>query len=164
MLEFYRKNYMTNNKIINYFDIIIAVVLTNPILDWSISFAFKAPILLLLWLRAALTAICMMQNSQKQIGIGSVSLLLVILSLAWSVDIKHGDCIGDTVLKAIGLPSWTNGDSGFHLTLVYGVVFLIPAFILAMKYPDHLFAKAGKNLSWMGILLTLTLLAAVAFL
>ncbi|HVI39083.1 MAG TPA: hypothetical protein VM577_00345 [Anaerovoracaceae bacterium] len=163
MLEFYRKHYMTNNNRINYLDIIIAIVLTKMIWDWSISFALKAPILFLLWLRAVMTVACMLQNSQKKIGIGTASFLLVVLALFWSVELKNGICIGDTVLKKISLPSWTNGSTGFHLTLLYCLIFLIPALILSLKYPDHLFAKTSKAISWIGLLMILSLSTIIVF-
>lgn len=164
MLEFYRKHYVTNNKYINFFDIIIAIVLTEMIWDLSASFVVKAPFLLLLWLRAALTIVCMIQNSQKKIGIGTVSFLFIVLALFWAVDLKNRICLGDAVLTAIDLPSWTNGSTGFHLTLLYDLIFLIPALILALKYPDHLFAKISKTVSWIGIMIILSLSTIIAFL
>ena len=164
MLEFYRKHYMTNNYYINFLDIVIAAIFTKLILDWSVSFALKVPILFLLWLRAILTVVCMIRDNQKQIGIGTVSFLFVILAFFWSVELGNSICVGDNVLKKIGLPSWTNGSTGFHLTLLYSLVFLIPAFILANRYPDHLLAKTSKAISWIGILAFLSFLTLISFL
>ncbi len=163
MLEFYRKHYMANSAYINYLDIIIAAVLTKPIWDLPVSFALKAPIILLLWLRAILTGLCIARNDHKKIGIGTASLLLVVLAVLWSSNIKNGVCIGDVVLGKVGLPAWTNGSSGLHLTLIYGLIFLIPALILANKYPDHLFAQTSKAIAWIGSLMIVSFLIVIAF-
>lgn len=169
MLEFYRKHYMTNNPYINCFDIIIALIFTRIFSDSQVSLALKAPLLSLLWLRAALTVVCMirddhmMRKDHKKPGIGSVSLLFVAFAVLWSVNLKNGVCIGDIVLEKTGLPAWANGSEGFHFTLIYSLIFLIPALILANKYPDHLFAKTSKAISWIGALMIISFLIIIAF-
>lgn len=91
------------------------------------------------------------RKKTKQIGIGTTSILFILLAFLWSANLKNGVCIGDNILNYMGLPIWTNGDTGFHFTLFYSLVFLIPAFILAYKYPNHLFAKISKMISLIGI-------------
>ncbi|MGE4514490.1 MAG: hypothetical protein AB7E26_11835, partial [Chryseobacterium sp.] len=91
------------------------------------------------------------------------SFLLVILTFFWSIELKNGDCIGDNILQKIGLPFWTNGSTGFHLTLFYSLIFLIPAFILANKYPDHLFSKTSKAISLIGIFVLLSFFIIIVF-
>ena len=103
------------------------------------------------------------RDNRKPIGIGTVSFLFAALAFFWSAEFGRGICLGDHVLQKIGLPSWTNGSTGFHLTLLYSLVFLIPAFILANKYPDHLLAKTSKAISWIGILALLSLLILISF-
>lgn len=63
MLEFYRKHYMTNNKIINILDFVLAIFVTVIVFLSFDKELFKLQLLLifLLWLRAALTGICMIK-------------------------------------------------------------------------------------------------------
>lgn len=83
----------------------------------------------------------------KQIGLGTASLLLILLAFFWSADLKSGICIGDNISNIIGLSAWSNGRTGIHYTLFYSLIFLIPAFLLARKYSNHLFAKICKSIS-----------------
>lgn len=61
-------------------------------------------------------------NMKKRVGIGSISLLLVIIALVWSYSI-FGFCLGDNVLSAFHLPVWSNGNeqikNGWRLFLSY---------------------------------------------
>lgn len=84
----------------------------------------------------------------KKIGIGSISLLLVIIAFFWAYEI-YGFCLGDSVLATFGIPTWSNSAnaSGTHYTVFYTFIFLIPALILSLKYKEDKFAKAGKVLS-----------------
>ena len=84
----------------------------------------------------------------KKIGIGSISLLLVIIAFFWAFEI-YGFCLGDSVLATLGIPTWSNGAgaSGTHYTVFYTFIFLIPALILSIKYKENKFALAGKVLS-----------------
>ena len=83
---------------------------------------------------------------KKQIGIGSLSLLLVILAFFWSFSV-FGHCLGDQILTILSLPAWSNGTVGFHYTVVYAYIFLIPALLFSIRYEDDLFATSGKKLS-----------------
>ena len=84
----------------------------------------------------------------KKTGIGSISLLLVIIAFFWAFKI-FGFCLGDSVLAMLNIPTWSNSAnaSGTHYTVFYTFIFLIPALILSIKYKDDLFAKVGKVLS-----------------
>ncbi|WP_312648884.1 hypothetical protein [Aminipila sp.] len=92
---------------------------------------------------------------KKEFGIGSLSLVLFILAILWSASIKKIFCLGDIVLNSVNLPSWSNGNMGTHYTMFYAIVFLIPAIIVGHKFPNHIFAKAGKivSIAWLCILL-----------
>ena len=67
MLEFYRKHYMTNNRIINILDIVFAIFVTVIIFYSFDKEMFKLQILLIIvvWLRAILTLICMFKYRKK---------------------------------------------------------------------------------------------------
>ncbi|WP_312648870.1 hypothetical protein [Aminipila sp.] len=86
---------------------------------------------------------------KKEFGVGSISLVLFIITILWSVNINglKGFCLGDAVLKFMDLPAWStcsNGKIGIHFTIFYTIVFLIPAIILGYKFPNHRYAKGGK--------------------
>ncbi|WP_051280440.1 hypothetical protein [Anaerovorax odorimutans] len=98
----------------------------------------------------------MSKESEKKIGVGTCSFLFVIFSIVWSFDF-NGFCIGDNFLNLIGLSPWSNGNIGIHYTVYYSIIFLLPAYIIAKKFPDHFLAKASKILSlWMGFFLLIS--------
>ena len=84
----------------------------------------------------------------KKIGIGSISLLLVIIAFFWAFEIM-GFCLGDSILTTLNIPTWSNNSnaSGTHYTVFYTFIFLIPSLVIAIKYENDLFAKVGKLLS-----------------
>ena len=84
----------------------------------------------------------------KKIGIGSISLLLVIIAFFWAFEI-NGFCMGDSILATLSIPTWSNSAnaSGTHYTVFYTFIFLIPALIISLKYKKDKFAKVGKILS-----------------
>lgn len=84
----------------------------------------------------------------QKLGIGSISLALVVISFVWTYEI-YGICVGDSILSMLSIPTWSNSEnaSGIHYTVFYSLIFLIPALILAIKYKNDLFARIGKWLS-----------------
>jgi hypothetical protein len=84
----------------------------------------------------------------RNIGLGSLSLLLVIIAFIWSWNI-FGICVGDHILTTLNIPTWSNmsSASGIHYTIYYAFIFLIPALILGLKFRDNLFSKVGTILS-----------------
>lgn len=109
--------------------------------------------------------------NKKKTGVGSLSLLLVLAALVWSYNI-FGFCLGDKVLTYLNLPAWSgdhaelmrnsfsiitffNGFQGTHYTPFYSLLLLLPAFRLAATHQTDLFAKTGKWLSLILILLVL---------
>ena len=97
----------------------------------------------------------------KKIGIGSISLLLVIIAFFWAFEIM-GFCLGDSILATLNIPTWSNSAnaSGTHYTVLYTFIFLIPALVLAIKHRDDLFAKVGK---WSSIIFIAILLLGMLF-
>lgn len=85
---------------------------------------------------------------KKKIGIGSLSLLLVLIAFIWAFEF-YGVCIGDHILTTLNIPTWSNmsSASGTHYTIYYALLFLIPALILGLKFKDNLFSKIGALLS-----------------
>lgn len=88
-------------------------------------------------------------SNKKTLGIGSLSIVLVIIALLWSCNIHFWNnlCIGDYILTGLNLPAWSKGSSGMHYTVWYSLLVLIPAFILGKKHEEHLFAVSGKWIS-----------------
>ena len=97
----------------------------------------------------------------KRIGVGSISLLLVIIAFFWAFEIM-GLCLGDSILTTLNIPTWSNSAnaSGTHYTVFYTFIFLIPALVLAIKHRDDLFAKVGK---WSSIIFIAILLLGMLF-
>ena len=97
----------------------------------------------------------------KKIGIGSISLLLVIIAFFWAFEIM-GLCLGDSILTTLNIPTWSNSAnaSGTHYTVFYTFIFLIPALVLAIKHRDDLVAKVGK---WSSIIFIAILLLGMLF-
>ena len=98
---------------------------------------------------------------EKKVGIGSLSLALALLAFVWAFEIM-GFCLGDSVLAALNIPSWSNGAgaSGTHYTVFYSLLFAIPAIPLALKYKNDLFAKAGK---WLAIAMCAFIILGLLF-
>ncbi len=85
----------------------------------------------------------------RRIGLGTISLLLIILGILWSISLGgfRGVCLGDNVLGYLGLKAWSNGTDGIHLTVYYSLIFYISAFIVAVKNKNDLGARVGKTVS-----------------
>lgn len=81
----------------------------------------------------------------KKIGVGTLSFILLIVGLVWGFTWNHSFCLGDFVLNAIGLKSWSNGNSGTHYAVLYSLFFLVPSAVIGIKFPDSRLAKFGKS-------------------
>lgn len=86
---------------------------------------------------------------KKTLGKGSISLLLVMLTLIWNCNlpILNGKCLGDIVLDYLGLPTWSIGTFRLHITIYWSLILLIPAFFIAIMNKKDLFAISGLWLS-----------------
>lgn len=90
-----------------------------------------------------------MEQVRKKMGLGSLSMAFVLLGLFWSFSFQ-GFCAGDWVLNMIGLPAWSSGGmggTGSHLTLVYSLLFFLPAFLLGRRNPNDFGARTGRTIS-----------------
>lgn len=81
--------------------------------------------------------------NHRTFGIGTLSLPLALIGILWGFKL-FDVCIGDIILNFLHLKSWTNGDTGIHLTVYYSLTFFVPAFLLGMKYKNDFGAKTGK--------------------
>lgn len=75
--------------------------------------------------------------------------MLVVLALAWccNLPILNGKCLGDIALNFLGLPTWSNGTTGLHITIFWSLLLLIPAFFIAIRNKKDLFAKSAMWIS-----------------
>ncbi|GAA0760320.1 hypothetical protein [Clostridium sartagoforme] len=96
-----------------------------------------------------------MNQINKKIGLGSLSLLLCIMGIIFSFNFGDRVCYGDVILKYIGLNPWSNGDTGTHYTVFYSLIFFIPSFIIGYKLKNNFGAKIGKMISLIMIILIL---------
>lgn len=85
--------------------------------------------------------------SNKKIGLGSLSLILFVIGLIFSVTLGNQGAYGDKVLESVGLQSWSNGNTGIHYTIFYSLLFFVPALVLSRKHQDNIRAKIGGRLS-----------------
>ena len=86
---------------------------------------------------------------KKKVGKGSISILLVMIALAWccNLPILNGKCLGDIALDFLGLRTWSNGTTGLHITIFWSLLLLIPAFFIAIRNKKDLFAKSAMWIS-----------------
>ena len=97
----------------------------------------------------------------RRIGLGTISLLLIIVGILWDVSFG-GFCLGDNVPGYLGLKAWSNGIDGAlthhtHLTVYYSLIFFVSAFIIAIKNKNDFGARVGKMVSLiMGAVLALS--------
>lgn len=96
---------------------------------------------------------------KKKIGVGSISLLLVVIAVLWSFNI-NGFCFGDYVLSLLNIPAWSDGTEGIHYTAFSALILLIPALLISLKFKDSLFSKIGK---WLSIILIIMILLWMIF-
>ena len=97
----------------------------------------------------------------KKIGCGTIAFLLVTFAILWSFSFGlNGFCLGDTILTFLGMPAWSNGNSGTHYTIFYSLIFLLPAVFISFKYENDLFAKLAK---WISTIFSLVLLAGLFY-
>lgn len=96
-----------------------------------------------------------LKQDYKKIGLGSISLLLFIFGILFSISFGNRESFGDNIFRFLGLNPWSNGDTGLHYTIFYSLIFYIPALILGYKFKNDLGAKLGKSLSLITIILLL---------
>lgn len=78
----------------------------------------------------------------KKTGYGSLSILFFILAILSSVKVARTFCLGDVLLKAFGIPTWTNGDHlGVHNSVFVTIGFLIAGLVVGKTFNKDWGAK-----------------------
>ncbi|MCZ1263273.1 hypothetical protein SAMN04487896_4718 [Paenibacillus sp. ov031] len=95
-----------------------------------------------------------MIQQRKPLGIGTLSLLVLAMGLAFNfpwgtekVQISH------YLFNLLNVPIYSNGDQGLHLPFVAAAIFWIPAVIIASKYRSHYGTKVAFNVAAFMLLL-----------
>lgn len=82
-----------------------------------------------------------------------LSIFLFALSLFMLIETKYLPPLGDLVLEGIGLKSWSNGDIGFHLAILYFGLVSVISYIFVKR-----FAYMQMKMNGMTIFLILIIL------
>ncbi|WP_105620077.1 transporter permease [Vallitalea okinawensis] len=62
---------------------------------------------------------------------GFIWLLIISISFYMCLDTKYVSALGDSIIERIGLKSWSAGDKGLHLTVLYfGVIIITGLFVI----------------------------------
>ena len=96
-----------------------------------------------------------MEQTHVKIGFGSLSLLLFICGILFSISFSNGVSYGDNIIRFFGLNPWSNGNSGVHYTIYYSLIFHIGALILGYEFKNDFGAKLGRTLSLITIIFIL---------
>ncbi|MEG1256749.1 hypothetical protein [Clostridium sp.] len=87
-----------------------------------------------------------MKLFKKKVGLGSLSFLLLLVSIVFIFSYIYFS-IGGEILGFLGLGPWVEWDIRSPYTMLYSLIFTIPAILLGYKYNNHFGAKAGKSIS-----------------
>jgi len=101
-----------------------------------------------------------MEQTHVKIGFGSLSLLLFICGILFSISFSNGVSYGDNIIRFFGLNPWSNGNSGVHYTIYYSLIFHIGALILGYEFKNDFGAKLGRTLS---LIIIIFILISVIF-
>jgi hypothetical protein len=72
--------------------------------------------------------------------------LIIIFGIYFSVTFSNGFCFGDEVLNTLGLKSWTDNQSGFHITAAYSLIIILTGILLLSKMKKTSFKSVLNNI------------------
>lgn len=83
----------------------------------------------------------------KKIGWGSLSIILLIFAILFSIQLGRTFCLGDILLESVGLKGWLIFEnSTLNIKVFISEFLLIAGFIIGMVFKNDRFAKAGRML------------------
>ncbi len=97
----------------------------------------------------------MKNKSFMKIGIGTASLVVVIIGALFSFSFGRNISLGDSILTSLGFKAWSNVTTGIHYTIFYSLIFYILALIMSLKFKDDIGSKFGRIISIVFIVFTL---------
>ncbi len=100
-----------------------------------------------------------MMDIKKNLGI--LSLALLIFAFMFGVMTPSGFCIGDSVLRSIGLKAWSNESAeraviGFHNTFLFSLAFAILGYTGAKHNLKNIYPKLVEKLPLIAVILFLS--------
>lgn len=83
----------------------------------------------------------------KKFGWGSLSLILFIVGILFSVTIGRTFCLGDILLESVGLKGWLHMEhSSMNLKIFISEFLLIVGYLMGRIFKNDLFARTGRLL------------------
>jgi len=87
---------------------------------------------------------------------GRISILMMAVFFFINLETKYTRALGDYILEFLGIASWSNGNKGLHLTLIYfGVLFMISFFLVKKNCIEKLKYSRKKIFIIFAVLVTL---------
>jgi hypothetical protein len=97
-------------------------------------------------------------KDRKVFGVGTLSLILSLIGIAFGFQLGKNDSLGDKFLSSIGVKIWSKGSNGLHYTVFYSLIFYLVSALIGFKCKDNIGAKIGRNLSLIIILLVVIMI------
>lgn len=82
-------------------------------------------------------------KTRKKLGMGTISLLLVAVGILFLFSLGTYGTFGDRFLRFIGLDPWSNDNTGLHYTVIYSLIFYIPATLIGHHFKNDWGAKVS---------------------
>jgi hypothetical protein len=99
---------------------------------------------------------------KTKIGWGTASIGILILAILFSINLSRTFCLGDVVLKGLGLKVFSAGDGlGMHNTIFYSGGMLFVGYFVGRIFSKDFGAKVGRRICGVlgiGFLLILVML------
>lgn len=103
-----------------------------------------------------------MKLKNKYIGLGTLSIPLLIFSVVFPLQILRGNSIslGEIILKFLNLPSWSiDNFQGRNYTFIYAYVLFYLSLFIGCVFPNHFMSiKLNKKILVVAFLCTTVLL------
>ncbi|MEK4370450.1 hypothetical protein MHI48_05685 [Paenibacillus sp. FSL H7-0942] len=101
-----------------------------------------------------------MTTQRKPFGLGTLSLLVLLMGLAFNFQWgKTNFMISHYLFNLINIPIYSNGTQGLHIPFVVAALFWIPAFLIAKKNRSHYGTSVSYNVA--GFMLLLCIIGPV---
>ncbi|MEK3706573.1 hypothetical protein MKY87_21255 [Paenibacillus sp. FSL R7-0198] len=89
-----------------------------------------------------------MTTQRKPLGLGTLSLLVLLMGLAFNFPWgKANFMISHYLFNLINMPIYSNGTQGLHIPFVVAALFWIPTFLIAKKYRAHFGTSVARNVA-----------------
>lgn len=62
-----------------------------------------------------------------------IFIFAIFFSFTFNCHTPNAYTLGDVILDSLKIPSWSNGNTGTHYTIIYTVIFIIISYIILPK-------------------------------